>query len=220
MTDLATAIFFDLDGTLIDVNPDPIELEQLREKISDHLSKSGVPVKIKSIFDMYQRALVEYGFDHPLSKRIRFDLDNYEARWARSLSVIKSGAQRLGEFCERGYMLAIVTNNGMAYLRELFDARKLRPEWFRFTVTRDDSSLLKPFPMPLQRACQLAHQQSPGLSKVWFVGDSEQDEQAAKAFNQTNESKLSFARIGTLSQKAETVYQFACLEDFFKQLLT
>jgi phosphoglycolate phosphatase-like HAD superfamily hydrolase len=214
------AVLLDLDGTLIDLNPEPVELEQLRNEIFRLLSNAGVEVGEKGIFSMYQRIVTECGFYHPISKCVRNDLDTFEARWAHSRSIIKDGVQHISELRRRGYVLALVTSNGRACVRALFRGNKLRSGWFDFLVTRDDSPLLKPSPMPLDRACRLARERSPDLSRIWFVGDSKRDQQATEAFNCCSGSKLTFVRIGPPSQGASQTQSYASLDAFFRELLT
>lgn len=212
-------VFFDLDGTLIDLNPDFVNLEQLRETMIQLALDAGVSLDNKSIFNIYQRLVIQLGFDHPISKRMRLILDAYETIWARYRSVTKYGVQHLDKLREREYIIGIVTSNGTACLQTLFDANKLQPKWFDFTVTRDTCPLLKPSPMPIKYAYDLAKELSPCISKIWFVGDSKQDEQAIEAFNHDTGLKITFIKIGVL-QEIGQVQSYSCLDDFFsKELL-
>jgi len=202
-------IFFDLDGVLVDLNPhpDPLEMKQLRDGIFRLAERGGIVIYSRSIFDMYRRVLEspKCGFRHTVAKLIRSDLDDYEVKWARNRSLTRCGVQCLEGISRRGYVLAIVTNNGNACLRALFSAKKLRADWFDFTVTRNDCSLIKPSFVPLEHAFRLAQQQVPDLTRAWFIGDSATDRQASRAFNRNSDLELTF-----VSAKS-----FECLDEFF-----
>jgi phosphoglycolate phosphatase-like HAD superfamily hydrolase len=212
------AVFFDLDGTLVDLNPEPAELEQLRGIVSNRALSAGVSVDDKSILKVYQRVVTERGFDHPVSKRMRLDLDAFETRWAQNRSAIKWGVHCLSNLCRKRYMAAIVTSNGLACLQALFHADKLKSEWFDFAVTRDNVPLLKPSRIPLEFAWHLAQQRSVDLSRGWLVGDSEHDQEATEAFNRYLGSKLTFVRVdGSLDWMSQSAC-YADLDGFLKYI--
>jgi phosphoglycolate phosphatase-like HAD superfamily hydrolase len=213
------AVFFDLDGTLVDLNPERAELEQLREAVMQLASTAGVLPENRSILGTYQQVATERGFYHAAAYRIRRQIDAYEIKWARSRSMGKYNVQDFIALQHKGYTLAIVTNNGMACLQALYQMNKLRPEWFDFAVTRDDSPLLKPSPIPLERACHLARQRCPNLSKILFVGDSEHDQRAAEAVDRSTGFDLTFVKIGpSLQQRIQTA-SYTNLDDFLQDLL-
>lgn len=212
------AVLFDLDGTLVDINPDKAELEQLRADLAKRVLNAGVGLRARDIFGMYQDALLSMGFDHPVSKQIRLVIDRYETRWAYDRSVPKA-TRLFGELRDSVQITGIVTSNGAACVRALFGSRKIKQEWFDFVVTRDESPLLKPSPAPLDRAFDLATQRVHDLLEVWFVGDSERDEQAADEFNRHAGIGLKFARIGPSAERSRATLSFVDLDKFIEEFL-
>jgi phosphoglycolate phosphatase-like HAD superfamily hydrolase len=214
------AVFFDLDGTLVDLNPATTELAQLRKAVLQLAATAGISPESPSILGTYQQVVRECGFHHAVAESIRLALDAYEARWAQTRSVVKYDIQDLQVLRQKDYVLAIVTSNGMACLQALFHTKKLRAEWFDFVVTRDDSPLLKPSPMPLERVWYLARQRFPSLSKIRFVGDSKHDRDAAEAFKRSTTFDFTFTQISPTLQSGEPMLSYPRLGDFLQELLT
>jgi phosphoglycolate phosphatase-like HAD superfamily hydrolase len=213
------AIFFDLDGTLVDLNPEGTELERLRKRVLELACSAGLLPETRSIFGIYQQVVREHGFNGVAAHWIRRELDAYETQWVQTRSVLKCDIRLLSELRRRGYRLAIVTNNGMACLRAVFGTKKLTAEWFEFVVTRDNSPLLKPSPMILDRACRMAQQRWLDLYKVWFVGDSETDRRTMDSFNRETGFDFTFAKIGPPLQEGDQSPFYLCLDDFLKEQL-
>lgn len=212
------AVLFDLDGTLVAINPAKAELEELRADVAKRALDAGVAVSGRDILGMYQDVLLSLGFNHAVSKQIRLDIDSYETRWAYHRTVPKT-TRLLGELRHGVKIIGIVTSNGAACLRALFDTKKLKEEWFDFSVTRDDSPLIKPSSSPLERACDLAVERCRDLREVWFLADSDQDEQAAVEFNRRAPLRVTFARIDPSAEVSHPTPCFAGLDDFIEELL-
>lgn len=191
----ARAVFLDLDGTLIDLNPDLDELEVLRETLLVRAREGGITPSTRSILGIYGQALSESGFDDPAARRMREDLDACEVRWAQERSSILPGASVLSRARSLGLTLGIVTSNGRAALEALFEAGRLEPGLFDFSVTRDESPSLKPSPDPLRLAWERAEKAAGRLAAGWFVGDSDADAEAAGALRRAGEDRLRFLRV-------------------------
>jgi phosphoglycolate phosphatase-like HAD superfamily hydrolase len=216
------AILFDLDGTLVDINPDKEEVEQLRASLAKLALRAGLALSHRDIFGMYQDVLLSIGFDHKLSRKMRLELDKHETRWAYQRSVPKS-TRLLGELRKNVQIIGIVTSNGTECVRALFGSKKIREEWFDFVVTRDDSMLLKPSAVPLKRAVETATERVHDLSEIWFVGDSEQDEKAANEFNRRVGLGLNFARLrsseASESKRVRVTPFYSNLDEFIEEFL-
>jgi phosphoglycolate phosphatase-like HAD superfamily hydrolase len=213
------ACLFDLDGTLIDLNPEAAELEQLRNDVVHSATRGGVVVKSRSVFKVYQQVLIQCGFDSSTARAIRESLDGYETKWAQSRVVVKGGNECVQELKRNGYMAGIVTSNGRALLRVLFELGKLRSGWFDVTIARDDVSLLKPSSVPLQCAYQLLRKQSSEISKIWFVGDSDNDIGAANEFRRCAPVDFNFAQISSVSMLDHGFKSYPSINSFLKAVL-
>jgi len=212
------AVLFDLDGTLVDINPDEAELEDLRADLEKYALNAGVVLRARDIFGMYQDVLLSVGFDHPVSKQMRQDIDRFEIRWAYDRCVPKT-SRLLGELRDNVQITGIVTSNGAACVQALYHSRKIKKEWFDLAVTRDESPLLKPSSVPLERAFNLATECAHDLSEIWFVGDSNRDKQAVEEFNRRARPGVTFARIGPSTEESAAKQSFTDLDDFIKELL-
>lgn len=191
------AILFDLDGTLVDLNPDKSELELLRANILNHAKDLGITLRNTSIFDIYQSVLEQYGFQHPVAKEMRSDLDAFEIGCVRESAVLKCQKQNFEALHELSSGLGIVTSNGSACLQALFGKNGLEEKWFQITVTRDDCALLKPSASPLEQAIRLANGICPNLVEVWFVGDSPSDKQAVDNYNRSSVQTINFIKVAS-----------------------
>jgi phosphoglycolate phosphatase-like HAD superfamily hydrolase len=190
-------ILFDLDGTLINLNADALDLDTLRSKVLEQISEVGVKPAHRSILHMYQQLIYECGFDHPVSIRTRRLLDTSEAQWARFKSTVLCDTQHIISLRQRQWALGIVTSNGQLCIQTLFE-KKLQPKWFDIVVTRDVSPMLKPCPEPLRLAWELAssHYVS-DQANIWYVGDSDSDFEACKSFNAwIGYERIRFVRVG------------------------
>jgi phosphoglycolate phosphatase-like HAD superfamily hydrolase len=211
---LQRGVFFDLDGTIIDLNPEPLELEQLRTVVLQIASSAGLSHKTRSIFGAYQQLLIERGPQSGSAASVRKALDSYEVAWAKTRSVVKFDERCFYKLRSDCCVVGIVTNNGADCLRTLFNVAKLKAEWFDVIVTRDDVPLLKPSPVPLELATHRARQQFVALEKVWFLGDSENDRVAAGAFKSSNELELNFVGVGEHFLKSNYNVTYTSVSDF------
>jgi 2-phosphoglycolate phosphatase len=179
-TVLPKAVFFDLDGTLIDTAPDfyrvlnlllaeeglpPTTFEQVRVGVSN-----GSKALISVAFGMAEQ---EAAFE-PLRQRL---LDLYLAGVADESMLFPGFDALLQHFDEAGIRWGIVTNKPRRFCLPLLDQLGLSPR-LSSLVCADDMSRTKPHPDPLLRA---AAESGVLPADSWYVGDHLRDIQAGRA---------------------------------------
>ncbi|MBK8973735.1 MAG: HAD-IA family hydrolase [Hahellaceae bacterium] len=174
------AVFFDLDGTLIDTAPDffrvmnQLRTEEGRERLRFDTVRQWVSNGSK--------ALIRMGFDleetHPDFERLRQRLlDLYLAGVAEE-SVLFPGFDRLLDALDAaGIPWGIVTNKPRRFSVPLLTQMGLQPR-LSSLVCADDLPRTKPHPDPLLRA---AEESGVPPERSWYVGDHERDIQAGRA---------------------------------------
>ncbi|WP_152044858.1 phosphoglycolate phosphatase [Aureimonas psammosilenae] len=182
-TDWPHAILFDLDGTLIDSAPDihaalnetlesygepPLTLDAVTRMIG-----RGVPVLI-------ERAYAALGVEIDPATRTKVGeryTAIYEARATQSTTLMAGVSDLLRDLHEKGVRLGTVTNKPGAATRTVLDHFGLLP-LMAVVVGGDAGPARKPEPGLILHACEQL-----GLrpEEAVFVGDSENDVQAARA---------------------------------------
>lgn len=176
------AIFFDLDGTLIDSAPDlgaaadkmrqDRGLPSLADSLYRPMAGAGARGMLKVAFDMTP--------DHADFAAMREEFfANYEASIgaanARTFAFV-GVTEMLRDLETRGILWGIVTNKSkrftdplVAHMQELHGACAV--------VSGDTTPHAKPHPAPLLEACRLA-----GVdSQCWYLGDDKRDIDAGRA---------------------------------------
>lgn len=184
------ALLIDLDGTLVSLSPPRDDLEALRARLVQLASVNRVSVHHRGIFRVYASLYDALGAHNPVVAQARAIIEEHEIAWARTTAhplLDAGGRAALDRFSGPW---ALVTNNGMACVVALVE-RGLVPGTFTSAVTRDAGLRLKPSPEPLARAFETIA----GVGDVWFLGDSDADEEAAAAFSQPTGASLRFVRV-------------------------
>jgi len=186
----------DLDGTLVDLCADPIQLEALRAGSLAVARAAGLRPRTGSIFGLHRQVLRERGRDAAATRRLRAVADVCERSWARRRARLRPGLGALALLRREGHALALVTSNGRACV-EALDRRFGLAAVFDAIVTRDDVERLKPDPDPLLRALERLGLAAGALAgaDVRVVGDSEADRDAAAALAATTGAAVCFTGI-------------------------
>ena len=164
------AIFFDLDGTLVDTIPLIVASHRHTFKkclgwIPDEstlLSTIGVP--LEKTFEEYGKDLADEMLDEYLSWST--------PRMSDMVEIFPGVVETLVELKLRGFTLGIVTSRrraGVDVLMEKYDLER----YFSVCVSVNDPERPKPFPDPLNLAMRHAGIVDP--SHVLYVGDSVHD---------------------------------------------
>lgn len=181
-----SAIFFDLDGTLVDSAPDLAgamnRIEQGRglplspyALLRPHAS-AGARGLIGASFGL---APGDVGYE-PL--RIEF-LDNYAAAIAVKTHLFEGIATMLAELERQHIVWGIVTNKAARFTDALVPQLALSAA--RCVVSGDTTPFAKPHPAPLLEA---ARQVGVAPSACWYVGDDLRDIEAGRAAGMTTVS--------------------------------
>jgi N-acetyl-D-muramate 6-phosphate phosphatase len=168
------AVFFDLDGTLLDTSGD---LGNALNKTLHHYNRTPLPLSaIREHVSNGATALVKLGFGHHLEHdemvRIRTELLNFYIDDIASHTVIFNGiGDLIQQLTDHQILWGIVTNKPLAYTEALM-------QHFHFasppsaTVCPEHKGMGKPDPTPLLHACELVRV-SP--ANCVYVGDHERD---------------------------------------------
>jgi N-acetyl-D-muramate 6-phosphate phosphatase len=178
------AVFFDLDGTLLDTAPDMTSaLNQLR------LENDREPLPfdtLRSSVSHGSARLVSVGFpdleESALPALQQRFLHIYSANLSNGTRLFAGMEEVLDELRFLGLRLGIVTNKPGWLTMPLLEQLQLHGR-FACIVSGDTLARRKPHPLPLLHAAQLA-QVTP--AHCIYVGDAERDIQAARAANMTS----------------------------------
>lgn len=173
------AVFFDLDGTLIDTAADFILV------LNTMLKEDGLALVnedlIRNTVSDGSRALIKlgYGLDHsqpesaPLRQRL---LDLYETHLA-SKSVLFPGIQQLLlELDKHQIVWGIATNKPELYTRLLLQALTISPQPI-VVLSPEQVAKAKPAPDSLFAACAAANCQ---IDEAVYIGDHQRDIECGK----------------------------------------
>lgn len=148
------AVFFDLDGTLLDTFPDfEFVLNQL---LTEENKLPVAPEDIRATVSNGARALVTLGFGvtegdqafEPLSQRL---LNLYSRHLADNSRPFPGINELLAKITEHNLSWGVVTNKPLAYARPLLQALNLQPDTL---ICPDHVKVKKPDPEALHLACQ------------------------------------------------------------------
>lgn len=179
------AIFFDLDGTLIDSSKDlaiavnfmleKIGRETFRESIIQEWVGNGATILTK-------RALsgsIDYDEDLDedfVKECVDILLEYYSKHLTVHTKMYPNVAETLKELKSRGYSLVVITNKPKDFVKPILNHFGLQ-ELFEFSLGGDSLSQKKPHPMPLLYSCEKLNI-SP--KEALMVGDSKNDIISAK----------------------------------------
>jgi len=178
-TELASAILFDLDGTLIDTAPDFIRcLNQLRQQ---HRLPPLPAAQIRRSVSNGARAMIRLGFgldqgqEGYTEKHTAF-LDLYEAGVANETTLFAGMSDLLSQLEQRRIPWGIVTNKPARFATPLIKALGLA-ERCAALVCPDHVAQRKPHPEALILACRKIDA-IPG--RAIYIGDHERDIEAGR----------------------------------------
>lgn len=186
---MVQAVFFDFDGTLIDLNerwvkplfstiheikPD-MDLENVERNLSDIIQKSGGKTNF-IIYNTITYIAKTAGLNFFQRKLLWFKLSRRRKQFRRIVPV-EGSFETLEKLKEAGIPLGLITS---ASSKTITKALEEFPGFRKFDVivTRDDVSNAKPDPEPLILGAKLL---GVDQSEILMVGDLPVDIQAAKA---------------------------------------
>lgn len=173
------AVFFDLDGTLVDSAPDMVEAMR-RLRVEQGESADGAE-SIGRVVSKGGRAMIRRGFPAADEARVeallpRF-LDLYAQAIATHAALFPGMDEVLAALETRGVPWGIVTNKPGNLARALMAELALHHRCAAL-VTGDCLPLKKPDPAPILRACEIA---GVTVAHCIYVGDDLRDIEAGRA---------------------------------------
>jgi 2-phosphoglycolate phosphatase len=186
------AIFFDLDGTLIDSAPD---LGAAADKMRRDRGRPSLPDALyRPMAGAGARGMLKVAFDMPpehaefLAMREEF-FANYEASIgaADARTFAFAGVNDMLRGLEAsGILWGIVTNKSKRFTDPLVALMPVL-QGCCAVVSGDTTPHAKPHPAPLLEACRLASQSAHGLqpSDCWYLGDDKRDIDAGRTAGMT-----------------------------------
>ena len=181
MADLA--VVFDMDGTLVTFN---FDVQGTRRALLGELTSRGFDTTDLSLTSPTQ-AIMDSVREQILSGRVSADLvevrgklysmlDTFELDSASSTLVLPQTRETLDYLRAKSVRMGVLTNSGRRGAIAVLDRSGLKDR-FEFILTRDEVEAMKPRPEGVRKASELL-----GVppEKVYYVGDSLYDVQAAK----------------------------------------
>jgi N-acetyl-D-muramate 6-phosphate phosphatase len=174
------AIFFDLDGTLIDSAPD---LGAAADKMRTDRGLPSLPLELyRPMAGAGARGMLKIGFDmapdHGDYDAMREEFfKNYEANLTARTIVFDGVAEMLKNLGAQGIAWGIVTNKSKRFTDPL---ARLMPllHGACAVVSGDTTPYAKPHPAPVLEAARLA---GVPAAHCWYVGDDKRDIDAGHA---------------------------------------
>lgn len=173
------AVFFDLDGTLLDTAPDMVgALNELRAEegvaaVEFSAARAHVSNGALGLLSMAFGELDD-GMKARLHPRY---LEIYAGRLARDTGLFPGMAEVLDTLDDRGHAWGVVTNKPAALTEPLLETLGLAHRC-ACIVSGDTLEHKKPHPGPLLHAAALAGVPAPS---AWYVGDAARDIAAGRA---------------------------------------
>ncbi len=181
------AIFFDLDGTLIDSVPDlALAVNEMlqtlhRETFSEETIRfwvgNGAQILVKRAL-LGKRDVENSPIDKSFfEKALQIFLNAYGNNICKTTTLYPNVRETLQALQTKGYRLAIITNKPLQFVAPILKELKLN-DLFEAYLGGDSLSLKKPDPLPLQHMCK---EMQITIEEALMVGDSKNDIQAANA---------------------------------------
>lgn len=193
MSLLPDLILFDFDGTIVNLNPAPEDLESLRDLLLMTASREDIRPKNRSVFGLYEQ--FQSVGKAPIADAF---ITSYEQSWSRVYAqplLSEESFRHLAEISAYGIKLGIVTNNS-ALAVETCLAQGICPSEFEIVVGRESGARLKPSSEMLTLAITQASCTDSDGARFLFIGDSDNDESAARSFNADDRnSDIEFIRV-------------------------
>lgn len=168
-----SALFFDLDGTLLDTAP---EFSHCLNKLLRQEGKAEVPLnELRNVVSFGAKGMLQFGFklseqDPYLQYLLPRFLCLYQEQIGSQTQLFDGIAQVLELLMAKDVPWGIVTNKPEIYTLAL--VQRFKPLHKAACVVSADASKLKPSPASLIQACQElnVHPQD-----CWYIGDAKTD---------------------------------------------
>ena len=175
----AVAVFFDLDGTLVDTAPDMVAtLQELqREHGIREISYEHGRVNVSNGAAGLLRAGFPEWDEDRRQQLVPMYIERYKPRVAQDTRVFAGLSDLLDELDEQGCPWGVVTNKPAHLTEPLMQSLALAHR-SAATVSGDTLEERKPHPAPLLHACELANVDP---ATTLYVGDAQRDIEAGNA---------------------------------------
>jgi phosphoglycolate phosphatase-like HAD superfamily hydrolase len=193
-----SVLFFDLDKTLVDLDPGDTHWAEFNKRAREMLAHEGIRIEPSTTaHQCYRAALMKTGADSRLTIALDTLLDEAEVTLVRSHSIMLAGSEpeTLRRLKNDGHLLGVITSNGERCLEALERYHQFPRKMFSVLVTRRSASNIKPSPEPIEEAWRRAQSKRPLLKFGWYIGDSRVDLEALRASRAQVRRQLRFALI-------------------------
>ncbi len=178
---LASAVIFDLDGTLAIFN---LDYKTLRAEVRSYLIKTGVPISVlnvnESVFDMLKNAEIFHKKSGKNFEEIRSKIsaiaEKFELEAAATTNLQSGAIETLKELTRMKLKIGLCTTSSEKVANYILRRFKIE-EFFKVVVARDKVKYVKPSTEQFEIALK-ALEASP--METVIVGDSIVDMQSAK----------------------------------------
>jgi len=175
----SSAVLFDLDGTLLDLE---VDIVGARAGLAQLFGPLGFEQEFRPVLLRIREAAHQVAGNDAqrdeLMARGRAIVDAAEADGAHRARARPGAADTLRELTGRGLPLGIVTDNGRRCVGGALAAAGLgAPNDFTVIVTRDEVQIAKPDPEGVLAAALAL---LPEGGTLWFIGDSPRDAAAGR----------------------------------------